>query len=73
MKGTQTLVLNALQHEQNVAHLTLSEAIGLAKELQPEMTYLVHISHSLGLHEEVSRTLPEGVELACDGLRVDLY
>ena len=73
MKGTRILVLNALQHEQNVAHLTLSEAIGLAKELQPEMTYLVHISHSLGLHEEVSRTLPEGVELACDGLRVDLY
>ena len=28
MKGTRILVLNALQHEQNVAHLTLSEAVG---------------------------------------------
>ena len=73
MKGTRTLVLNALQHEQNVAHLTLSEAIGLAEELQPEVTYLVHISHALGLHEEISRTLPEGVQLAYDGLRIASY
>ena len=72
IRGSQVLVLNALQHDPHISHLTLDEALALAEELQPEQTYLTHISHRLGLHQAVSATLPEGVDLAYDGLTIDL-
>lgn len=70
--GSKVLVLNALQHNQHISHLTLEEALDLAKELQPQQTYLTHISHRLGKHREVATTLPEGVALAYDGLTINI-
>jgi phosphoribosyl 1,2-cyclic phosphate phosphodiesterase len=37
-------------------------------EIAPKQAYLVHMSHRMGLHEEVSKELPEGVAFAYDGL-----
>ncbi|MOA07762.1 Phosphoribosyl 1,2-cyclic phosphodiesterase [compost metagenome] len=68
IKGSKILVLNALQRESHVSHLTLDEAIELAKELKAEQTYLTHISHRLGKHEDVEKILPKGVKLAYDGM-----
>lgn len=68
IKGTKILVLNALQRETHISHLTLSEAIEMAQEIGAETTYLTHISHKLGLYEEVSKELPPNVYLAYDGL-----
>jgi phosphoribosyl 1,2-cyclic phosphate phosphodiesterase len=50
----------------------LDEAIDLAQEIGAEQTYLTHISHRLGSHEEVSQELPSGVNLAFDGLVLEL-
>ncbi len=72
LKGTQVLVLNALRHEPHPSHFSLSEAIDLAKELGVPQVYFTHISHLLGSHSEISATLPEGMALAYDGLRVRL-
>lgn len=72
IRGSKVLVLNALQHEQNIAHLTLSEALELVDELQPERAYFTHISHKLGLHYEISKELPTHVHLAYDGLSLDI-
>jgi phosphoribosyl 1,2-cyclic phosphate phosphodiesterase len=49
----------------------LSEAISIVQELQPKKAYFTHISHQLGLHDLVSKELPEGIELAYDGLVVN--
>jgi phosphoribosyl 1,2-cyclic phosphate phosphodiesterase len=68
IKGSETLVLNALRKEKHISHLTLDEAITLADELQIPNVYLTHISHQLGKHKEVSKSLPANVQLAYDGL-----
>jgi len=72
IKGTEILVLNALQKEKHISHLTLEEAIELAHKVNPKRTYLTHISHKLGRHEDVSATLPLDIGLAYDGLKLVL-
>ncbi len=72
IKGTKVLVLNALRKEKHISHFTLNEAIELIEKLKPERAYLTHISHQLGLHDEVSKELPENVYLAYDGLQIEL-
>lgn len=70
VRGTKVLVINALQHEEHISHFTLQEAVDFAKKIGAEMTYLTHISHNLGLHEEVEKELPENIKLAYDGLSI---
>ncbi len=70
IKGSKVLVLNALQRTPHISHFTLSEAVAMAQELGVETTYFTHISHKLGLHQEVEKELPIGIKLAYDGLTV---
>lgn len=72
IKGSKVLVLNALRHEEHLSHFTFQEAIDLAKELEVPQTYFTHISHQLGLHEQMEKLVPEGINLAYDGLIVHL-
>ncbi len=68
LEGVETMVLNALRREPHPSHFTLDEAVALVKKIGAKKAYLTHISHQLGLHATVSRELPEGVELAYDGM-----
>ncbi|HEY4798976.1 MAG TPA: MBL fold metallo-hydrolase [Bacteroidia bacterium] len=70
--GSEVLVLNSLRREPHPSHFTFDEAVALAKELNCKKTYLTHISHLLGLHEEVQEDLPENIRLAFDGLRLTI-
>lgn len=70
--GSEVLVLNALRKEKHISHFTLQEAIDLATELNVPHTYFTHISHQLGLHDEVERMLPKGMHLAYDGLILEV-
>jgi len=70
IKGTKILVINALQTQSHISHFTLDEAVLFAQEVGAAKTYLTHISHRLGRHEDVSAQLPEGIELAYDGLKI---
>lgn len=72
IKGSKIIVLNALQKEDHISHFTLDEAVELMQELNPEKGYLTHISHRLGLHMEVAAELPDNVELAWDGLQLEI-
>ncbi|MCZ4244297.1 MBL fold metallo-hydrolase [Pedobacter punctiformis] len=71
IKGTKVLVLNALQKEQHISHFTLAEAVAFAERIGAETTYLTHISHNLGLHDEVEKDLPSNIRLAYDGLKFE--
>ena len=62
------LVLNALRVEPHNTHFNLQEALDFVDLVRPKRTYLTHISHLLGFHEEVQRQLPENVFLAYDNL-----
>jgi phosphoribosyl 1,2-cyclic phosphate phosphodiesterase len=70
IKGSEVLVLNALRREEHISHYTLAQALELVEELKPKMAYFTHISHQLGLHEEVEKELPANVRIAFDGLVV---
>ncbi len=72
IKGSKIIVLNALRREEHISHFTLQQAIDLIVELKPEKAYFTHISHQLGLHNEVSKELPSFIELAYDGLKLNI-
>jgi len=71
LKGVHTLVVNALQEEPHISHFTKEEAIAFAEDIQATTTYLTHISHRFGKHEDIEKMLPEGVYVAYDGLVID--
>ena len=72
LKGSKVLVLNALRKSEHISHFTLDQAVAIASEIGAEQTYLIHMSHQMGLHVEVDSELPEGINLAYDGLAVTL-
>ncbi len=66
IKGVKVLVLNALRKTSHISHFTLTEALSVISELEPERAFLTHISHQMGQHEEVSKLLPRHVQIAHD-------
>jgi phosphoribosyl 1,2-cyclic phosphate phosphodiesterase len=65
-------VINALQKQTHISHFTLDEAIAFANDVGAEKTYLTHISHRLGRHLDISKELPDNIELAYDGLKLNI-
>ena len=72
IRGTEILVVNALRMEKHISHFTLEEALGLSRALEVREAYFTHISHQLGRHAEIDPHLPEGVNLAYDGLVLNI-
>ena len=72
LKNLDTLVLNAIRIEPHFSHLNLQEALDLIKIINPKKTYLTHISHMLGFHDDVEKELPENVHLSYDGLVIEV-
>lgn len=72
IRGSKVIVLNALRREEHISHYTLGEAVSLLEELAPEKAYLTHLSHQMGLHEAVSKELPGFIEIAYDGLEIEI-
>jgi phosphoribosyl 1,2-cyclic phosphate phosphodiesterase len=71
LQGLDMLVLDALRHRPHPTHFTVAEALGVVERLAPRHTYLTHISHDLP-HAATNASLPSGVELAWDGLTLDM-
>ena len=72
LKNVKVLVVNALRIEPHHSHFNLEEALEFITEIAPDRAYLTHISHMLGFHEEVSKTLPDNVFLAYDTLKITI-
>ena len=72
LKGVKVLVVNALRQEAHPTHFNLEEALAFVDEINPERAYFSHISHKLGFHNEVEKTLPKNVFLAYDGLKIEV-
>lgn len=68
------IIISALwkKDKQHPAHLNLDEAIAISRKLDAADTYFSHITHHMGLHQETSRTLPDRMHLAYDGLSLTL-
>jgi|CXWL01.1.fsa_nt_gi phosphoribosyl 1,2-cyclic phosphate phosphodiesterase len=65
------LVIDALRFESHPTHFTVAEAIAAVRRIAPRRSYLTHIGHELR-HAPVSADLPDGIELAYDGLAFDV-
>lgn len=68
-RGVDVLVIDGLRPEPHPTHLCIAEAVDVARDLGAACTYLTHLTHHVD-HVRVSATLPAGVELSHDGLRV---
>jgi len=67
LDGVRTLVVDALRDRPHPTHFSVSEALDVVARLAPERAYFTHICHELS-HAETCARLPAGVELAYDGL-----
>ncbi|NTW32667.1 MAG: MBL fold metallo-hydrolase [Bacteroidetes bacterium] len=70
IKGSKVVIINALRRKLHLSHFNLEKAIEVLNKIKPEQAYLTHISHQLGLHEEVEKELPPYIKLAFDGLKI---
>jgi len=71
LAGVRTVILDALRHRPHSTHFSVSEALAASRRLGAERTYFTHICHDLG-HAETNAQLPAGVELAYDGLVLEI-
>ena len=71
LSGARVLVLNALFRTAHPTHLSLPEAIRVARDLGAERTYLTHLTHD-NFHADLEAELPRGVSPAFDGLTVKI-
>ena len=65
------LVLDALRYRHHPTHLTIDQAIEQIERIAPAKAFLTHMAHDVS-HAQLSERLPNGVELAYDGLAVAL-
>ncbi len=71
LAGVQVLVLNALFHRPHPTHLSVSEAVDVARAIGAGRTYLTHLTHETG-HRQLLAELPKGIEPAYDGMVVEV-
>ena len=72
LQGVEVLVINALRFESHDSHFSVDEALEIVERVAPKRAYLTHMSHDIGLHCVANLRLPEGVEFAYDGLKIEL-
>lgn len=70
LRGVNVLVINALRRKPHPTHLSIGEAVAVARDVGARRTYLTHLTHDLS-HVHLSAELPDGVEAAFDGLSVE--
>lgn len=74
VRGADVVVIGALWGEElhHDAHMNIAEACEMSERLSPGKTFFTHITHFMGRHEDVNAELPDGMELAYDGMIVEL-
>lgn len=72
IRNKDTLIINALHHTPHHSHFTLAQTLNVIQKINPRRAYIIHISHHMGLHKEVSIGLPENVFLAFDTCKLEM-
>ena len=71
LMGLDTLIIDGLRYKAHGTHLAIEQSLRYIERLKPRRAFLTHMSHDV-LHARASKELPAGVELAYDGLQIDL-
>lgn len=72
LSGAEILIIEALRPYPHIAHISLPQALEYIGKIQPLRSYLIHMNHQFGLHEEIQKSLPENVIIAYDGLSFEI-
>ena len=71
LDGVRTVIVDALRHRPHPTHFSVAEAIDAVARMGAARAYFTHICHDLP-HAETCARLPAGIELAYDGLVLDI-
>lgn len=72
LKGVETLVVNGLRWEKkHHSHMLIPEAVDFARSIGAKHTYIIHVTHDIGLHDVANARLPEGFEIPYDGMSIE--
>ena len=71
LEGLDAVVIDALREQPHPTHFSLSEAVEAARRIGARRAFFTHMCHHLA-HEATNARLPAGMQLAYDGLTLDL-
>ncbi len=71
LQGLDVLIIDALRYRKHETHYSIDEAIEVSKRIDAKQTYFTHMTHDV-VHADTSKILPAGIELAYDGLIVEI-
>jgi phosphoribosyl 1,2-cyclic phosphate phosphodiesterase len=68
--GLDVLIIDALRYTSHPAHFNIEGALRVAEKLKPGRTVLTHLTHEVAYADGMK--LPKGVELAYDGMTIEV-
>lgn len=71
LEGVELMVVDALRPSPHPTHFSLDEALAAIDRVSPGESWLTHLGHEND-HAELESSLPVGVRVAYDGLKIDL-
>lgn len=71
LDGLEVLVLGCIRYRPHPNHFHLEKALEVAEEIGAKSTFLTHLGHDFD-HRCTNESLPPGVRLAYDGLRISV-
>lgn len=70
LRGLDVLFLDALRYKPHPTHSTVDQALQIVRDVRPKRAFFTHICHDLP-HAATGATLPQGVQLAYDGMKLE--
>lgn len=70
LKDLDILVVSALRRSEHISHQNLDQAIELIYKINPQKAYLTHLSHQMGLYNDINKELEKDIFFAYDGMEV---
>ncbi len=71
LSNLDAIVLDTLREKPHPTHLSLNQAIEIAKIVKAKQTYFTHMNHCID-HDIHGVSLPENIQLSYDGLEIEI-
>ena len=66
-------MVNALRFErEHHSHMLVDDAIRFARSVGARRTFLIHVTHNIGFHDDANSRLPDDIRFAYDGLVLEV-